>query len=269
MQSYYFLTALLQPLEIGKKPPFTWNWLITLLQDHLSASHWHQLGQMRRMIDLDNMILRWKQQEGDPRGFWSAEELDDRLAIHDRAEKPISIWLDHHSLTQDRLERIEELRLNLILHMRKKHNIVGRYYQFLWTIEAASICAREQVFDEEIDPELKSLLASDPLSAPFCAPIETGTVWKEPLGAALREILKESEPLKMHKMLSSWRMEALEAELMSEEREAFFASSKKLTFPRIATYLLQFIEVDRFWHLDSERGLQALPKATKAWLGEA
>lgn len=262
MSNYYFLSASLPTLVLGNKPALSWDNLLTLLQTHLDPSHLHQLGQVRRMIDLDNFILHWKGQPLSPYGFWSKSQLQDNLAVHERAEKPISVWLDQYSCETNRIDLIERLRMELMLHMRKKSNIVGKYYELLWKTEGALLSARMQLLDEQIDSALLAKFKTDPATASVFDSINSSSLWQEPLFAKLLPIFSLPTPMDQQRALSQWRIWVWQEFLT----DSGLLSASHFSFARIVAYLLEMIEVDRFYNLDPQMGITALPQATKQWL---
>lgn len=262
MSNYYFLAASLPPLDFEKKPEMAWSDLEILLQDHLHPSHHHQLGQVRRMIDLDNFIMHWKGQSLSPYGFWNLGALQDHLAVHERAEKPISVWLDRYSSDKDRISLLEKLRVDLMLHMRSKPNIVGQFYSLLWKMEGALLSARLQLLGEENDPVLVERFRSDGATSSLFEPVQSAAIWQEPLFARLLPILESSSPIEQQKQMSQWRIWAWNEYL----QESSLLGKEHFGFARVVAYMLEMIEVDRFHSLDLERGIQALPEATRKWL---
>lgn len=262
MSNYYFLAAALPPLTFGRDPDISWQELVELLENHLDASHWHQLGQVRRMIDLDNFIMHWKGQSLSPYGFWSLGALQDHLAVHERAEKPISVWLDKFSSDKDRISLLENLRVDLMLHMRKKPNIVGKFYALVWQMEGALLSARLQLLNEENDPKLVERFRQDRATSALFDSISSASIWQEPLFARLLPILHLESPLEQQKEMSGWRIWAWNEYL----QDSSLFGKEHFSFARVVAYVLEMIEIDRFQNLDLEKGIEALPQATKKWL---
>lgn len=237
MSQYYFLAAALD--NCSDRFNLNWMQILSLLKENLSASHWHQFGQVRRLIDLDNMERHWKGVTLTPYGFWSESQVNDRLVIHEHAEQPICIFLDEYSTVSERLEHLPRLKYELMHYMSLKPGLVGRYYRLRLNLEIAILGLRKRHMGEDPEQEISELILGD-LSAKSLYENLSHYASDEIEGyEALEQLIIKGvdDPISLHKDYTLW---------LIDYWQQMAALSSPFSFERVLFSVLQALERDRF-----------------------
>lgn len=80
MGNYYFVSAALPPLELGKELELSFSELMNLFVLNLSESDYKKVYLIRKMTDLANVLRLLKNEPCDPRGNYSVKELEEALS---------------------------------------------------------------------------------------------------------------------------------------------------------------------------------------------
>jgi hypothetical protein len=261
MNEYYFLAALLPPLEIGHVPALGFQELMVLMESNLSKEDKKKVTTFLSQNDMENMRALWASEPFDPRGNLTKSQMEQAL-IDFTWPSGVSFpfflidYLEKYRTNEERLVHFSQLMSHYFIHMiQTEEGFLHDYFAFQRELRLVLVGFRAKKWGKNIAEQLQYEDPADPIVAQILAQkdahdYEPPFEYKE-----LKPIFDEfaETPWELNRALYEYQFRHI-VELWGTE---------PFTIDRILNYLARLILVERWLELDVQRGIQVVDMIEK------
>lgn len=251
---YYFLMNALPPISLKEPPGISFQEMKDLLLLNLTAKDMKALRRLLSPIDLYNIRAIWLRQPLDERGNYGSQELEELLLTRERLPQYLADYLDRYETTQERLAHFSFLFSSFFQSsFGKEQGFLARYFQFERERMLVLAALRAKSLGREIKKELQFEDFSDPLAAQILAqsdaPDYTPPQEYEDLKVLFVE--KRKDPEILNRAILEYCLQKV---------ESFEEGATPFSIDQVLGYVARFVMIDRWFHLDPEKGRQEVEK---------
>lgn len=256
MKHYYFLAALLPPLEIGHPAAIDFFEFKELLRSNLSDEDAAKVRHFLRWIDIENLRALWVGEPLNPRGNCTREELEEALKdLSWPGGEPFPDYLldflERYPQQEERVRHFSQL-LSAFFNEEQhaEESFTQRFFFFERRMRLVLLGFRAKRMHKSMSAELQYEDAEDFTVAQLLAQSDASSFEPPFEFAELKPLFEafHAEPLELHKALTAYRFSQIEA---LYEGDLF-------SIERILGYLAQLLLVEEWMELDSARGKQVV-----------
>jgi len=257
MARYYFLTTMLPELSLDVPPRITFEELIPLYLQNLTAADFEQFQLLRRWIDIQNLQLFWQgradygqaleDQALDPRGIWLKKALEAHLLTGENLPESVVDYLAQYEEDPQRLAHIAELlTAYLDAEIRQCDGFLHDYLAFERAWRLVTVALRAKRLGRDLAKELGVADPEEPLVAWLLSFRDAPTIEAPPGYQELFDILERTaqDPMGMRRALTQYRMS------WAVER----IQDQPFTLDYLLGYAVQLLLVEQWNELDSAAG---------------
>jgi hypothetical protein len=247
MARYYFLTTMLPEVFLEEQPKVPFEELIPLYLQNLTAADFEQFQQLRRWIDVQNMLLFWQGLELDPRGNWLKKTMETQLLTQDQLTEAVVDYLASYETDAERAAHYPELQSSYLREqVAARDGFIQEYLAFEhgWRLVAAAIRAKR--LGRDLNKELASEDPEDPLVA-WLLSFKDSPIVEAPYGYEwVAEALEKyrDEPMELRRAIMAARMHWLVERIQDEP----------FTLDWLLGYAVQVLLAEQWCELDAGAG---------------
>jgi hypothetical protein len=204
--SYYFLGALISPLDMDKRPEISWNEFHDLLKRNLSDFDLKEMCAVLRFFDLENLRLYLRGAPLMDHGNLSVVDFDSLFIEPELLEPWWQFFLEKQGHKEKSIQLVSQLQHDFFADAVESKGAAARVLTKLWKSQwmaayvRLEMKVREGVFSEEpgINHELIQQWIQEFQQGLGSAELETlKAIWK-PSGLGLDEIAKNYVQWQIH-----------------------------------------------------------------------
>ena len=251
MSHYYFLTSALPPLELVTSPDISTDELYQLLEDNLSISDKKKWRIIRLYIDILNIRQLFRGDELDPRGSFSAKELEDVIKEEGYFPSYLYAFLEEYESVQDRLRNFSKvLSAFFIEETEKASGFLKKYLEFERDFHLVMVGFRSNKMHSELSYELQYEDPTTPIVAQMLAGKDSPEFDFPYEFAELGEMLtnKKCSPIEEYQLVLQYKFEKIQSML----------EGSLFTVDVILGYLIQLMLIEDRFKLDQENGMKRI-----------
>jgi hypothetical protein len=257
MAEYYFVGTVLPPLSFDVPPEISFASLDTLLRDNLTAKDYEKTLVIRRFFDILNLRSFWLGEELDPRGALSELDLEEALLSRVGLPSYVYEFVDKYPKQEDRLHHFPFILARFFQSAQEIQDpFLVRYLNFERELRLVMTAFRAKKLGRDLSVELQYENPEEDLIAQLLAQ-QDAKVYEPPEKYKDLKVLFEKygdDPLALQRALDEYRVEKI---------EGLVDMSDLFSIDRILAYFLQFIIVERWFHLDQAKGIQIIDTIVK------
>jgi hypothetical protein len=256
MTKYYFLATALPALQIGVPPEIDFQELLTLLKENLTEADYRKTLWLRWVYDIYNIRAFWT---GEPLDYWGTldkNELEEALITGENLPSFISDYLQEYETKEERLKNFTMLFVKFYERMASKNiGFLHWYALFERNLLLTLTAFRARQLGRNLETELQYEDPEDETVAQLLAQKDAKTFEPPVEFEDLKPILEEcyTKPMDLQKALYEYQFNKLEE----------FVGLDPFSIDRILVYFLEYIMVDKWGHLDKEKGIEIVDKIVK------
>lgn len=257
MYRYYFLASLLpSSLALGNHPDIAFWEFNQLCAQNLTEADLEQVQVIRRYVDINNLRPFWQGKELDPHGNYSDKELEANLLLEAGFPEYVFEFLREYEHPKDRLENFAKLLSRFYNEeINSASHFLKNFLEFERTWRFTLMAMRAKAFNRDLSWELQY---EDPHDehADYVLSQKDSSEFTPPEGyEELKTIYQEcqSEPLKLHWEIESWRIKKIET----------LVEGGTFSIDNILSYLAQLIIVENWLKLNQEAGMMIVENIMK------
>jgi hypothetical protein len=256
MGNYYFLGTLLPQLRIGEAPEIGFKELDQLLKENLSDRDFAKTKTIRYLYDLANLRAYWRGDPLDPNGNFTASELEEALVTRTRLPGFVFDFLDKYDSNEERLRHYPEL---LATFFRSSIQNESGFFKYYLTLERelrlVLVAFRAKKLGKDIYTELQYEDPEEDFIAQILAQKDAQVYEPPEKYEELKPILDKyyDQPIELHKALLEYRFNKIEEKLGNE----------LFSIDRVLAYMIELIMVERWQHMNKQKGLQIIDSMLK------
>lgn len=246
MTNYYFLTALLPELEIGKKVEISFQDLKHLFFVNLSDRDLEKVKKVSLYTDIKNLKAFFRSKPLDPKGNLSEKELEEAILLSADLPEYIFDFLQTYMENESRITYFASLFTAFFDDIASKEDgFIFSYFQFEKKCRSILSVLRAKKANKDLVKELQFEDATDPMIAEMLAGKDRPEYDPPADYRKLKEIFDANylEPKKLLKEYLLFQFQKIE-ELI--EMEVF-------TIDALLAYLVKWIIVDLWYAIDNNK----------------
>ena len=170
MTNYYFLTAVLPPLALGKKTPLNFEELKDLFLMNLSKRDLDKVEKFRQYVDIKNLKAFLRSKPLDPKGHLSEKELDEAILL--KADLPMYVFdfLQTYTENDARIHFFASLFSAFFDEMiNNEKGFISSYFQFEKDCRLILSVLRAKKYNIDLSEQLQFEDPKDPVIAEILA----------------------------------------------------------------------------------------------------
>jgi len=250
MRNYYFLANALPELLINSKPVISYNAVMTMLNENLTASDLEQVKILRQYYDILNIQRLIEEEAFDFRSNLNSNQLKDSLLNHENLPPYVFEFFEEYSESSDRIANFSKLMSSYFNIQSNKCSVLADIIQFERELRLTLIGYRAHRLGLDLAHELRfedldDEMITDLLNKKDHSSFDFGAKY-----ASLSEMLQDAlgNPLQEERAINTFRFN--------------FYSNYQVGHPFSLHFLLAFVMklmiVEDFEGHDSMRGEQIL-----------
>ncbi len=257
MAQYYFLAISLPKLEIGHKPDISPDELKTLLVENLTPSDLRKTMKLRWFYDLSNIQAFWIDEPLDYWGNLDRNELEEELLTGEGClPKYVFSFLREYESKEDRLKYFPMLYFKYFDDLAENNSgFLRDYGKFERDLRLALVAYRARLLNRDLAKELQYEDPEADIIVQLMAQKGSKT-FVPPTGFEdLLPMLEENQghPYKQQQALLEYRFNRLQQDVGFDG----------FSIDYILLYLLEYIYVDRWMHMDKKKGMEIVDTLVK------
>ncbi|SCA63162.1 Uncharacterized protein TC_0583 [Chlamydiales bacterium SCGC AG-110-M15] len=247
MGNYYFLTSLFSPLEIGHPPAMHSEELTDILREDLNTDDWITFCSMRQYLDLENLRNWLKGDPVDPRGNFTAKELEENIENETGLPDFVFEFLKTYEELDERLRFFPSLFTRFFDEvLTEEDDFLNHYFTFEREWRLVTVGFRAKLLDRDLSKELQYEDPTDTIVAQILAQKDSPS-FEPPYGYENLKAVFEThraEPFKLHKAFCEYRFD----KILEMENNALFSMD------RILGHMARLLIVEQWMELDEQEG---------------
>lgn len=249
MTNYYYPNIVLPELHIGERPDINLREFDQLMRDNLIAQDYAKINMLRNFYDIPNLRSYWKEEPLDYLGSLDFSDLEEALATRTMLPDYIFAFLDKYETKEERLEHYPEL-LATFFHVEIKRASGALKADLILErdLRLILVAFRAKQLGRDLLKELQYEDPEDEIVAQILAQKDAPQYEPPEKYADVKNLLIQygDDPIALHRALYEYRFNKIE-----EILELNFFS-----IDRLLGYMIQLILVERWLHLDKQKGLE-------------
>lgn len=249
MANYYYLGTLLPDLHIGEQPEIGFIEFNRLLKDNLNATDYAKTEALRSVYDIANLRAYWKGEPFTPAGNFTESELVEALATHSMLPKYIFDFIDKYPTNQERLRHFPELRALFFKETIPQATGFLKYYLTLEReLRLIMVAFRAKKLDRDLFTELQYEDPNEDFIAQILAQKDAPNYEPPEKYEEIKVLFNQyyDDPIELQKALMEYYFGKIDEKIKIE----------LFSIDRILGYMIELILVERWQHMDKQRGLE-------------
>jgi len=256
MANYYFLGTLLPDLRIGEPPEVGFSELDQLMKDNLTTADYEKTRTLRNLYDISNLRSYWKGEPLDPTGNFNQVELEEALITRTMLPSYVFNFVDKYPTNEERLSHYPELLSNFYKDAISKATGFFKYYLTLEReVRLIMVAFRAKKLGRDIYKELQYEDPEEDLIAQILAQKDAAEYEPPEKYEDIKVLFQQyyDDPLELQKALIDYRFNKIDEKLNIE----------LFSIDRILAYVIEVIMVERWMHMDKQKGLKIVDSMLK------
>lgn len=256
MNNYYFLGTLLPDLKIGEPPELGFKELDQLMKDNLSKADYEKTRTLRQIYDIANLKAYWKGKPFDSTGNLNAKELEEAELTRTRLPDYVFTYIDKYPTNEERLQHYPELLSSFYQNAIK--NSSGLFKDFLILerdIRIILAAFRAKKLGKDIYKELQYEDPNSDLVAQILAQKDSSTYEPPEKYQEIKHFFDQyyDDPIELQKALIDYSFTKINEQVDTD----------LFSIDRILSYMIEVIMVEKWMHMDKQKGLQIVDSMMK------
>ena len=248
MNKYYFLLCSFPTLNIGVKPPLSFNELEKYLDWNLSQKDKEVLAVFRQYKDIKNLKNTWMEKKIDPRGNLDLKNINEVIQSQNFFPNFVFDFLKKYGSASERINNFAILEIQFLKYQinNLKNDFLVSYFTFEREIKLVSTALRAKLFNKDIANELKDEDQKDKFVENILSQKDSKTYHPPKQYEKLRKIFLKfkDNPKKLYKAFLEYCMEMYNN----------FVINDYFTINQILVYLASLFLVEDYYELNHEKG---------------
>lgn len=256
MANYYFLGTLLPELRLSEPPEIGFREYEQLLKENLTEKDFARTRIIRFLYDILNLRLYWKGEPLDPLGNLDESGLEEAFATRSMLPQYVFEFADKYESTEERIRRFPELLATFFQEeIRRATGFFKQYFILERELRLVMAAFRAKKLNRDILAELQYEDPEDHIVAQILAQKDALEYEPPEKYEELKAIFEKygDKPLELQKAMFEFRIQKIEEMLGLEQFSA----------DRILAYLLELILVEKWQHLDKQKGVEIVDSMLK------
>lgn len=256
MKRYYFAASALPPLDMNLPPEISFDDLVVILEENLTAEDLEKIKVLRRYYDVENIRNMLLNEPFLKYGNLDRQQIEEAINGFNGLPSYFHDFLERYQTKEDRLKNFSSLLADYYRYeLEKSKGFLHKYLQLNREWRLVFTAMRAKKLGRDL---LKELQFEDPLD-PFVAELivqkESSTI-DPPAGyEELKNIYDAhaDSPLELMKAMLEWRFHRLED----------YLGTDLFSIERIMGYFLQLIALEQWYELDNKIGIKFVDSIVK------
>lgn len=251
MANYYYPGTILPDLAVGRPAEISFHELKQLLQDDLTAEDYTQTRVIRLLYDILNIRALWLDDELDPHGNYTENELEEALISHIGLPDYVYDFLDSHEPLADRLRHFPGLIAKFFsVESVKATGFLREYLSFERSWRLVLTAFRSKKLGRDLLVELQYEDPEDPLVAQILSQKDAKSYEPPDEFQDLKALFDAHHrtPFDLEQALCAYRFQYIEA----------LVGMDVFSIRRILAFVAQFIIVEKWFELDKKKGIEII-----------
>ena len=256
MLNYYFVGTLLPDLYIDEKPEVSFEALKTLFYDNLSPKDFAMTTSIRNYYDIYNLRAYWKGEEFDPIGNLDANELEEALITRSLLPQYVFDYLDKYETEEARLKHFPALLATFYkVEIMHTNGAFRRYLILERELRLLMVAYRARKLGRDVVKELQYEYPEDEFVAQIIAQKDSDEFQMPEKYADFKPILDHyyHEPIAFQKAFYEYIFSQIDQ----------MVDIDSFSVDRLLAYMVKLIMVEKWQHLDKEKGLKIIDSILK------
>jgi len=256
MANYYFLATLLPRLQIGEPPEISFDEFDQLLSDNLSASDYAKTSTIRNFYDIYNLRSYWKGEPLDHAGNFNSSELEEAMVTRTMLPPYVFQFLDKYESKEERLRHFPELLSTFYkIEVSRSTGFLKAYLMLERELRLVLVAFRTKKLDRDLLKELQYEDPEEEIIAQIIAQKDASQYEPPPKFEEIKFIFEKysNDPIEIQKALAEFRFYKIEEMLGLD----------MFSIDRILGYMAQLLIVERWQHLNKQKGKEIVDSMLK------
>ena len=256
MANYYFLGTILPELHFDQPPEITFRDFQQLMKDNLSLSDYAKTNTIRMFYDIINLRAYWKGEPFDLIGTLDGPEMEEALVTRSMMPSYVFDFLDKYESKEERLRHFTELLSSFFrLELQDATGYMKDYFRLERELRLVLLAFRAKKLGKDLYTELQYENPEEDLVAQILAQKDAPQYEPPEKYEEIKTLLNKNQdnPLELQKALLKYRFNKIEEWLGLD----------MFSIDRILGYMVELIMVERWQHLDKQKGLEIVESMFK------
>lgn len=258
MKNYYYIGTILPDLSFDAMPEMSLHDLNDLLRDNLSPHDFKLTETARHLFDISNIRSIWLGEELDPWGNLDENELEEALLNLEGLPDFVYEFLAAYDKKEDRLTHFPQLIATFFQKASKElpKGFLRDYLNFEKELRLVFIPFRAKKLKRDLARELQYEDPEDDLIVQLLSQKDAKEYEPPEKYHDLKVIFEKyaDDPLNLRKAIDQYRFNTIEN--MVDMTDVF-------SINRILAFMAQLMIVQKWFELDTKRGIEIVDKIVK------
>ncbi|MFA6914957.1 MAG: DUF2764 family protein [Parachlamydiales bacterium] len=249
MNRYYFPASALPSLELNAPPEISFEELMILFEENLSAEDLHKVKVLRRYYDVENVRNMLLHEPFSPYGNLNKMQMEEALNGFNGLPPYFFDYLEKYQTAEDRLKNFSSLLANYYIYeIDHSEGFLRKYLQFDREWRLIFTAMRAKKMGRDLLKELQFEDPSDTIIAELLVQKDSSSIVPPDNYSELKNIYDEyaDSPLELMQAMLEWRFIKIND----------FLGVDLFSIERLLGYFMQLIALERWFELDNTKGLK-------------